>query len=101
VTSPIRSRMLPDVPTVQESGVPEYAVVVWYGIFATGGTPASVVRRLNSEFNKIVIMPDVSARFADLGAEPVTSTPEAFGELFRSQLARWKDVAVRANVPVE
>jgi len=101
VTSPNRSRMLPEVPTVRESGVPEYAVVVWYGIFATGGTPAGVVRRLNSELNKIVIMPDVSARFADLGAEPVTSTPEAFGELFRSQLARWKDVAARANMPVE
>ena len=101
VTSPNRSRMLPAVPTVRESGVPAYAEVVWYGIFATGGTPAGVVRRLNAELNKIVIMPDVSVRFADLGAEPVTSTPEAFSELFRSQLARWKDVAVRANLPLE
>jgi tripartite-type tricarboxylate transporter receptor subunit TctC len=101
VTSPKRAASLPDVPTATEAGVPDYAVVVWYGIFAPGGTPPAVVRRLNTELNRIVFMPDVAARFANLGAEPVAATPEAFGELFRGQVARWKDVAMRAKIPVE
>lgn len=101
VTGQKRSSMLPEVPTIAESGVPQYSAIVWYGIFAPGGTPAAVVRRLNAELNRIVVMPDVAARFAALGAEPVTATPEAFAELFRGQMATWKDVATRARIPVE
>jgi tripartite-type tricarboxylate transporter receptor subunit TctC len=101
VTSPQRAVAFPAVPTVAEAGVPNYSVIVWYGIFAPGGTPGAVVRRLNAELNRIVVMPDVAARFATLGAEPVTTTPEAFGELYRSQVERWKDVATRARIPVE
>lgn len=101
VTTPKRTAMMPDVPTVSEAGVPEYAVTVWYGIFAPAGTPAAVVRRLNAELNKIVMMPDVAARFAALGAEPVAITPEAFATLVRSQMVTVKDVAVRAKIPVE
>ena len=101
VTTPKRTSMMPDVPTVAESGVPQYAVTVWYGIFAPAGTPAAVVRRLNAELNKIVMMPDVAARFAALGAEPVATTPEAFGALVRGQMATVKDVAVRARIPME
>lgn len=101
VTSPKRTSLMPDVPTVGEAGVPGYEVTVWYGIFAAAGTPPAVVRRLNAEFNKIVMMPDVAARFTALGAEPVATTPEAFAALVRSQMATVKDVATRAKMPME
>ena len=101
VTSAKRSALLADVPTVAESGVPEYAITVWYGIFATPGTPPAVVRRLNTELNRIVMMPDVTARFATLGAEPAPATPEAFGATVKSQMAIMKDVAARAKIPLE
>ena len=101
VTSAKRSAMLADVPTVAEAGVPQYAITVWYGIFAPAGTPPAVVRRLNAELNKIVMMPDVAARFATLGAEPFATTPEAFGAMVKSQMATMKDVATRAKMPME
>ena len=101
VTSPRRSPLLPDVPTVVEAGLPQTAITVWYGIFAPPGTPPAVVRRLNSEFNRIVMLPEVATRFAALGAEPVATTPEAFGAMVKSQIVTMKDVATRAKMPVE
>jgi len=101
VTTPRRTSLMPDVPTATEAGVPRYAVTVWYGIFAPPGTPAPVVRRLNAELNRIVMMPDIAPRFAALGAEPVATTPEAFAALVREQMATVKDVAVRAKIPME
>ena len=101
VTGQKRSSMLPEVPTISEAGVPQYSAIVWYGIFAPGGTPPAVVSRLNAELNRIVTIPDVAARLAALGAEPVSNSPETFAQLFRSQMATWKDVAERARIPVE
>jgi tripartite-type tricarboxylate transporter receptor subunit TctC len=101
VVTPERSKLLPDVPTVAEAGVPGYAVTVWYGVFAPAGTPAAVVKRLNSELNRIVMLPDVASRFATLGAEPVATSPEAFAALVRSQMATVKDVAERAKIQVQ
>jgi len=101
VTGQKRSAMLPDVPTIAEAGLPQASAIVWYGIFAPGGTPQAVVRRLNAELNRIVMLPDVAARLAAVGAEPVNATPEAFGDLFRRQMVTWKDVATRAKIPVE
>jgi tripartite-type tricarboxylate transporter receptor subunit TctC len=101
VVTPKRSALLPDVPTVEEAGVPGYAVTVWYGMFAPAGTPSAVVKRLNAELNRIVMMPDVASRFAALGAEPVATTPEAFAALVRSQMATVKDVAERANIETQ
>ena len=101
VTSPKRTSLMPDVPTVGEAGVSKYEVTVWYGIFAPAGTPNEAVRRLNAEFNKIVMMPDVAARFTALGAEPVATSPEDFAAMVRSQMATVKDVATRAKIQVE
>jgi len=61
----------------------------------------SVVRRLNAELNKIVMQPDVTARFAAIGAEPVAIAPETFSALVRSQMVTVKDIVVRAKIPLE
>ena len=60
-----------------------------------------MVKRLNSELNKIVVLPEIAARFATLGAEPVATSPEAFAALVRSQMATVKDVAERAKIQVQ
>jgi tripartite-type tricarboxylate transporter receptor subunit TctC len=79
VTSPARSKFVPELPTVAEAGVPGYEARQWWGMFAQGRTPRTVVGRLNGELQKILAAEDVKARLADEGAEPVLQmTPEAF-----------------------
>ena len=86
---------------MQEAGLPGYLEIGWYGVFASGGTPLAVVRRLNTELNKVVMLPDLAPKIAALGMEPVAISQEAFSEFFRSELARWKEVVTRANLPVD
>src|ERR1022692_313933 len=95
-----RSPMLPDVPTTREAGMPEYVVTSWFGAFVPAATPPDIVRRLNAAINRVVMLPDVVARLAALGAEPVTLSVEAFSQFYRDELVRWKDVVSRAKVPL-
>jgi tripartite-type tricarboxylate transporter receptor subunit TctC len=89
VTSPKRVPQLPDVPTVAESGLKDYSVLTWYGVFTTGGTPAPVVKRLASEIGQVVNQPSVREAIIKLGNEPAPSTPEEFTKLFLSDVERW------------
>jgi tripartite-type tricarboxylate transporter receptor subunit TctC len=97
-TSAKRSGVLPELPTVAESGVPGYESVAYFAIFAPAGTPAGVVRRLNSELVKIVNTPQVKARLIELGADPVGSTPEALAEVRRAEQAKWAKVIQESGV---
>jgi tripartite-type tricarboxylate transporter receptor subunit TctC len=78
ITSKKRSPLAPDVPTVQEGGIPNFSYVSWYGLWAPKGTPADRVALLNSEVNKAVGEITKAGSFASLGIEPVTETPEQF-----------------------
>jgi tripartite-type tricarboxylate transporter receptor subunit TctC len=100
VASEKRSPMLPDVPTTRETGMPEYLVSSWFGAFVPAATPPDIVRRLNAAMNRAVMLPDVTARLAALGAEPVASSVEAFTQFYRDELLRWRDVVSRAKVPL-
>jgi tripartite-type tricarboxylate transporter receptor subunit TctC len=88
VTSPRRVAVLPDVPAIAET-LPGYEVISWYGLFTTAGTPQPVIARLNRETVAAVNDPELKGRFAALGLEPETSTPEAFGAWVRSEHAKW------------
>lgn len=101
VASESRSSVLPDVPTVSQSGVPGYEASVWYGAVAPGNTPREVVARLNSEINRIISLPDVKERLVLLGADPMGGTPEAFGAHIRASVARFVKVVKDANIQVE
>jgi tripartite-type tricarboxylate transporter receptor subunit TctC len=96
VSAPKRLSVLPDVPTIAESGVPGYNVQSWYGVWLPAGTPAEIVKKLQTEIAKILDQPDMQQRFRDLGAEPTWSTPEDFDAFTRSELTRWAEV-VRAS----
>jgi tripartite-type tricarboxylate transporter receptor subunit TctC len=99
VSSAERSSLLPEVPTVAESGsLPEFEVSVWVGIFAPAGTPKEIVNRLNTEIAKIVRVPNIRERLAGLGAEPVGDTSEHFAAYIRSELAKWSKVAKAAGI---
>lgn len=101
VSSPKRSLLAPDVPTVAEAGLPGYEVSVWFGVLVPAGTPQPIVQRLNTEIVKVVTAPDVRERFGKQGVEVQTSTPEQYQEFVRSEVTRWarviKDAGIKAD----
>ncbi len=98
VTTPKRSPVVPDVPTIAEAGVPGYDVTVWYGIFATGGTPRTIVAKLNADFVKAIHAPDVRQQLTAMGLEPVGNSSEQFSKTVRSEIAQWAKVVKQAGI---
>ena len=92
VTTTKRMSTLPQVPTVSESGLPQFESIAAQGIFAPAGTPRDVVQKLNSEIAKIIRMPDVRAKWDQLGAEPVDNTPQQFATWLSSEALKWGKV---------
>ena len=101
VTSGKRALSLPELPTMAEAGVADYDVTSWNGILTPAGTPREIVSRLNGELNKIISASTMRDRMLGLGYEPVGGTPERFGELIQSELAKWAPVVKAANVRVD
>ncbi|MGE5096656.1 MAG: Bug family tripartite tricarboxylate transporter substrate binding protein [Betaproteobacteria bacterium] len=101
VTTPQRSPALPDVPTLEESGVAGYEVAGWYGVVTTTGVPRPVVNKLNAAIVKILHMPDVVKLLESDGSLPVGNTPEEFGAHIAKEIAKWRDVLQKAKVKAE
>jgi tripartite-type tricarboxylate transporter receptor subunit TctC len=101
VTSLKRALALPDLPTIAEGGVAGYEVTSWNGILAPAATPADIVRRLNTELNKIITASDMRQRMIDNGFEPVGGPPEKFGDKIRAEIAKWAPVVKAAGVKVD
>ena len=101
VTTAQRSPLVPDIPTLAESGLPGFETVAWFGLFAPAGTPNAVVDKLQMEVARIVREPDVRERIAALGGEPVGNRPEEFAAIVKGDVAKWKKVVKDANVHVD
>ena len=101
VSTARRSPFLPDVPTMAESGVPGYAVTLWWGLFAPGGTPRPIITRLNAEVARILESAEMRERLAAEGAEPTPMTPEAFARIVREEIEFWRRIAREAGVKPE
>jgi tripartite-type tricarboxylate transporter receptor subunit TctC len=99
VTAGKRFPGLPDVPTVIEAGVAGYDVASWNAMAAPAKTPRAVIDRVNQELRKAIASPDVQKRFAELGVDARTSTPEQLREFFISESARWSRVVEAAKIP--
>ena len=99
VTAGKRQPQLPDVPTAQEAGVKGYDVASWNALAAPAKTPRAVILRLHEELAKAVASPDVQKRFAELGVDPRTSSPEQLREFFSSESQRWSKVVEAAKIP--
>jgi tripartite-type tricarboxylate transporter receptor subunit TctC len=87
-----RSPLMPDVPTVAEAGVPGYEATIWLGVMAPKGTPAEIVKLLNSEINKAIDLPEVKEAWAKQGAIPMHMTPEQFDAYLRKDIEKWAHV---------
>lgn len=98
VTTARRTEGMPDVPTMQESGVPGYEVVQWSGILAPRGTPRGRIELVNRAVNRVLETPKAREFFLAGGSEPGGGSPQAFGALIRSDIARWSEVVRQAKI---
>ena len=95
------SSLLPGVPSFVEGGLPGMVAVTWFAAVAPPGTPPAVVQQLNAAFVEAIRLPDVKARFAEQGAEPVGNTSEQMGRFVRDEAVRWARIIKDANVTVD
>lgn len=101
VTSAQRVSDLPDTPTLAQAGIPGAESVTWFGFAAPAGTPADVLARLNTEFNKALKQPALVKKLGDEGAEVLGGTPEAFASLIKTDNVRWAKVIKDAGVRLD
>lgn len=99
ITSAQRQPQLPDVPTMQESGVPDFDVNSWYGVCAPAGTPVAVLDKLNADFTAVLRMPEIEQRLTELVMPPTPTTRDGFDQFIRAELARWAQVIRDAKIP--
>ena len=100
-TGRTRSEVLPDVPTLNEAGVPGYEATIWLGLMAPRATPKAVVDKLNDAVSKIVGQSDVRQTWAKQGAVPLLMTPVVFDQYVRDDIAKWAGVIKAANIKVD
>jgi tripartite-type tricarboxylate transporter receptor subunit TctC len=98
VTTAKRISNAPEVPTLAESGLPEFESVSWYGVLAPAGTPAPALARLSRELAAALAEPELRARLETLGIDPKPTGPEAFGRFLREETERWRRLIVEAGI---
>jgi tripartite-type tricarboxylate transporter receptor subunit TctC len=101
VASPRRETLLPDVPTIAESGLPGFEAVSWYALLAPAGTPKEIVTRVQADFARVLQMPDIREKLVAQGGDPVGNTPEQLAAQMKTESARYADVVKRANIKAE
>lgn len=94
-----RSQLLPDLPTLREAGLADYAVVGWNALFAPAGTPKAMVTMLNQHVTEILAMPGIRRRLLELGVEPLPNTPEQMAAALRRDIGVWGEVIRRTGIP--
>jgi tripartite-type tricarboxylate transporter receptor subunit TctC len=101
VTSQKRAPAIPGVPSLDESGLRGLDVSQWWGILVPTGTSRDIITRLNAEFNGIVMLPDMKALMAEIGAEPMAASPDQFGRFIRAEIAKFHGVVTEAKITTD
>jgi tripartite-type tricarboxylate transporter receptor subunit TctC len=101
VSTKARTPLAPDVPSVDEAGVPGYDVSVWFGVLTVAGTPRDVVQRLNTEMVKILTSSEIRERFGKMGVQVVAGTPEHFSQFLKGEVDRWAKVVRDAGIKAD
>jgi tripartite-type tricarboxylate transporter receptor subunit TctC len=101
VANATRLPALPDVPTAAELGVRGYESSAWFGFVVPRGTPRPIIDKLNGEVRTAMADPAVRTRFAEFGAEPVTTTPDEFGRFIASEVVKWREIIAKAGIKLE
>jgi tripartite-type tricarboxylate transporter receptor subunit TctC len=98
VSGPMRAASLPEVPTFRESGVNFVEESTWFGIFVPKGTPQPIIARLNADVEAVLALDDMKARADQLGFRLIGGPPQRLGDLLRGEIAKWAEVAKRADL---
>ena len=101
VTGAKRAQVMPEIPTIAESGLPGYELTTWYGIMFPAGTPREIIARMNTEINRVTTLPDVRERLAAVGAEALGGTPDDYGAVIKSDVARFTKLVKDAGIQAE
>jgi len=101
VASPTRTAVLPDMPTISESGLPGFQAVTWFGLVAPAGTPPAIVTKLNQAVVEALRRPEVRSKFLEVAVEPVGGTPEETGRFIKEESVRWGEVIKANNVKLD
>ena len=101
VLGPRRAALLPEVPTIAESGVPGYALTNWFGLRAPAATPKETVLKIHADVIRVLRDPEAKKRITDLGADVVGNSPEEFGAAMRAESAQWAEIIKAANIRAE
>jgi tripartite-type tricarboxylate transporter receptor subunit TctC len=97
-TGAARSALFPDFPTVAETGLPNYASLGWFGMFAPAGTPREIVQKVSTDVEKVLLLPQSVQKLAQEGAEPEPNSPEAFAAFVNADIAKWINLARKAGI---
>ncbi len=100
-TAKTRSTVMPELPTVAESGVPGFEITAWFGLLAPAKTPQAIIDRLNLEVTKILKLPDIKARFIAQGAEPTPGTPQQLGAFVKEKTAQWAPIVKASGAQID
>lgn len=98
VSGPTRSSAAPELPTVRESGYPDFEVMTWFGLFAPARTPSLVIDRLHKEVVAALRTPELQKQLTELGAQPVGNTPDEFSKVVEADVKRWATVVKAAHI---
>jgi tripartite-type tricarboxylate transporter receptor subunit TctC len=101
VTGGQRSKLMPELPTIAESGLPGYNASGWYGFVVPAAVPKDIVARLSADITRILRMPDVIERLSGQGAEPIGGTPEQFGAFIRTEIEKWSKLVATAKMKAD
>jgi tripartite-type tricarboxylate transporter receptor subunit TctC len=101
VTSLKRSSVLPELPTVDESGLPGFEATSWFGLMAPAGTPSAIVDKVYKQAAQMVAAPEMKEKLAQLGLDTTSDSPDAFGSIIKSDIAKWAKVITEANIKAE
>ncbi len=96
-----RARIAPDIPTLDESGLPGFSITAWIGVVAPKGTPNEIVQKLNLEIGRALKDPEFARQMSTMGVDPLGSTPDEFATFLRNEIPRWKQIVQDADVKVE
>ena len=101
MTNPERSKLLPDVPTIAESGLPGFSAAIRYGLVAPAGTPRAIIDRLSKELQAALAADDLRARLASEGAVPLPGTPEDYAAEIDREETKWGALVRQLNLKIE
>lgn len=101
VASAQRSALLPELPTIAESGLPGYEAYSWAGLLAPAGTPREIVAKISADLQRVMTQPEVKQRLNEAGAEANPTSPERFGQILRAEIDKWAKVVKAADIKAD